>query len=239
MFSLGTRFACLALSFGLLFGATARAAPVTVAITATGQITTGTDDGSLSGAAGDLADSIVTLVHTLAFDSVADVFPGDPAFVVAPLVSVSIQVDAAPAVVFDTASPSSGVAIYSVGTLGGSGPALVDSQATVVTADLRTLLSQVAVQSTVDDFVGAADPLLGFAVLPPPVFAGSAGFGATLLADDSTTVLWNFLVEGLDVSSIAVVVRTLAEVPEPGTLAVLALGLLALAAVRLLHAARR
>jgi len=240
-------FGVLAAGFGLALAIAAvppaKAAPVTISLTALGKITSGSDyDGSLTGGIDlDLSDNDldVMLVQTYVFDSSALPAAGsDPASVLIDDVTLSITVGAGPALVFSSAPPAVGFGLYTITSLAGGPPASIDSQAFVQLASgaIVGLVMQV-VDNALD--LGSVPPDLlqdfSFNVMP----AGGTWTAGGSATDDQFNPLWDFLVGEQGLASLTIdVTRAPTGVPEPGSLAALAAGAGALFALRRRRALR-
>jgi hypothetical protein len=231
----GAIAASLGLALVMLLGRPAEAAPITVTVTASGEITFGIDyDGSITGTAGeDLAGLSASIVQTLEFDSSAlPVAGSDPAQVLANDVTLTITINAYPALIFSSASPSAGFALYTITSVTGGPPASIDSQAAV-------LLSSGAIASTL---VQVVHPASDFTTVPPDLLqefsflaapAGGTWTAGGALFDDQFNILWEFVIEDQGMRSLDIdVARAPTGVSEPGSIAALAASLGALVAIR-------
>ena len=204
----------LVVAAALLAAGSAQAA-LMITVTASGSVTQGDDDGTLTGIPGSLLNQSVTVSHTFEFsgtttvDSVSD--PATAIFV--ELVTIAVQVGGGPQLVFDSSSAGfvSGFGVYSVGSGG------LDSQTGVQ-------LSGLVFSSIFSDALLANNLSQSFNV----ALTGNESFGASF--NDGTDNLWFFLVDRDDVAAINVQVT--GAVPEPGSMVLASLSLACVIVVR-------
>lgn len=196
-------------------------AALVITVSASGTVTAGADDGTLTGSADpDLAGLTLTVTQTLEFsgstfvDESSD--PANPYAFFVELVKIEVSVGGSAPVVFDGNSAGFGSAfgLYMIGAGG------LNSQSGVVLASgmASALISSLAPFS--NDLYQSLNLTL----------TGSESFGASF--NDGSNDAWFVEAFGADVASISVLVTGGETVPEPGTLAVASLSMLCLVIVR-------
>lgn len=210
----GTWVKSLALVLALVVLGPAQAALI-VTITATGTIGSGDDfSGELTGAAGSsLTGQTVTLVQTLEAGPLASIDTvNDPSLSFFDVVSMSVTIGAGAPQLF-AAAPGNGGASYGLDTASG----LLDSQMTILLGtDALT-----SIVSVLDGLITQATPLHSFSLTGG--FALTGSFFSADRSDDQGNTLWALLVNDSGMRSIVVDVRN--DVPEPGGLVLVSLGL--------------
>jgi hypothetical protein len=198
------------------------AAATVVTVTTTGVISSGTDGGGLTGTAGDLTGSTVTMVQTYVVTPTYSEAGADPVFGVFDSVGVSITIGAS---VFSLADPV-GFGLITVGTLA-SGAAQHDAQMSMTASGGDTFFGQSTIASVTAAFIGAAVVLADYDFNPLPSPLDAFGFGASLFTSGFDP-LWDFLVTAPSTFTVVVSGRE-TGVSEPAALALLGFGLLGLA----------